>query len=119
MASFNNPDGSFLNEVFAGPIDTQVSASGATIAMAAADRTLFINNSGTVYTTLTVKLPGGVETGDIVQIGAADTISTLTVEDFFGNSITGAPTSLAAGAAVMMRYVNTKVGTAIKWVKWK
>lgn len=114
MPSFSNPDGSFTNESFGGPVNVQVSAAGATIAMASSDRALYVNNAAT-YATLTVLLPKVVEAGNKVDLAFANAVTALTVHDGFGNAVTGAPTAGAAGAAITMRYVSKAVG----WVHWK
>lgn len=114
MPDFQNPDGSAFMQSGGQPITVVAPASGATVAMKMTQRRLYIANSATLAA-LTVLLPKKVPGGNNIEIACQSAITALTIHDGFGNAITGAPTAGAAGAAIVMTYVNKAVG----WVKWK
>jgi hypothetical protein len=114
MPSYENADTSFFSEANGGPVTVKVSAAGATIALNYSDRALYVANA-TTYATLTILLPKKVQDGEMVQIAFESAVTALTLHTGFGAAITGAPTAGAAGAAIIMRFVNAAVG----WVHWK
>lgn len=120
MPSMENPDGSFLNEGNGGPITVIQPSSGSTYAMPWNLRDLYIDVSGTLGS-LTLLLPGTRTNGDTVEIMCNHTITTLTLHDNLGNAITGAPTTITANAAIIMKWMsgNAQLGIAQGWVYWK
>lgn len=112
--SFETPDGSFLSETSGIPATVIVPSSGDTYKMKAADRVLFVNNAA-VLATLTIWLPKGIRRSELVEIGFANTVTTLTVLDGFGAAIAGAPTKPAVQNAIVMRWISRSIG----WVTWK
>lgn len=113
MPSFENPDGTFFNESGGTPPVVKVPLTGDTITMKSSERSLYINAAG-VLAALTVKLPMRPERGEFVEIGTAFGVTALTVQDGFGNAVSGAPTSLVPGASILMKYINS----TIKYVVW-
>lgn len=114
MPRFGNADGSFFLDQPMTIIQGGTAAT-LTVNLPWSVRDLFINNTSTLTTTANIQLPKRVQFGDVVSIASVANLGTVSVKDGFGNAITGSPTSLTAGAAVQMRYVNKTIG----WVKWK
>lgn len=114
MPSFINPDTSFFNETYGGPIlvipDPDV---GAVIRMGSRDRLLFVNT--VMLSELTVYLPPGIEPGEMVELGFETGVANLTLLDASGGFIVSAPiAAVGPGAAIHMRYVSPEYG----WIWW-
>lgn len=109
-----NPDNTYNNYAFGGPVRVTAPGAGSTIALKSTERDLYVNNAGT-YATLTVKMPPKPQPGEIVDMGFQSTVTALTVRDSAGAAISGSPTAAAANVALLMRYINATIG----WVYWK
>ncbi len=122
MPDFQNPDGSAFNEAGGIPANVFKPSSGDTITMAWNQRVVYIANSAKLNA-LTIKLPMRALNGERVEIAAQNTIVSLTVQDGFGNAITGVPVqALQPGAALQLRRVNNiqfgPGATIGLWVPW-
>lgn len=114
MPSFANADTSFLNQTGGQPVRVVAPATGATVTMRAGERMLCLNHAADIAA-LTILLPA-VDLGERVEILARQVVTTLTLKDSRGTTITGAPTTAAAdGTLIAMRFVSTAIG----WVPWK
>lgn len=116
MASFQNSDQSFFEESSGTPFSIAAPATGTTYSMTNTQRSVYFNNSGTVAA-LTVKLPTAPRNGDTVQLGFKSAVTSLTIEDGFGNAISGAPTSASAGNVFILRYAWT-LANQVGWLHW-
>ena len=112
--TFSNPDGSFFSESQAQPVRVVAPLTGATVTMTYKDNDLYINAAGTIAT-LTVLMTKSPDDGFDCDIYTKNTVTTITIKDGLGNAISTAPTTLTAGTAVVMRYINKSVG----WIKWR
>ena len=112
--SFANQDGTFFAESAVYPIRVVAPTSGQTVQMRWQDNDLYVNAAGTLAT-LTIAMERKPDDGFQCDIITKNTITSLTITDGFGNTVGGSPTSLSAGTAVLMRFVNKSVG----WVKWR
>jgi hypothetical protein len=110
---FANPDTTFENEAFGGPISTVVPLTGTTIAMRYDQRDLYVTPAGTLAA-LTIKLPT-TQPGGVVEILISTIVTALAIQDRFGVAVAGAPTAATAGMALTMRFVSRATG----WVKWR
>jgi hypothetical protein len=112
MPSFQNPDGSFFNETFGGPI-LFVQDPDAVVKMRQEDRYLFVNAS--LLASLTVWLPGGAQPGEKVELCFETGVTVLSLRDSAGEVIASAPVSVAGpGAAITMRFISKDYG----WFFW-
>ena len=109
MPSFLNPSGSFMAESGGTPIRVVAPSTGDTVSMAARDRVLYVNNSGTLAE-LTVQLPRGVDARERVEIVARSAITALTVNDGYGVAISTAPSAAAARAIYQFVMVTKALG---------
>lgn len=112
--SFANQDGTFFSESAVYPVRVVAPLTGTTVSMRWQDNDLFVNAAGTLAT-LTIAMERKPDDGFQCDISTKNTITALTITDGFGNTVGGAPTSLAAGSSVLMRFVNKAVG----WQKWR
>ncbi len=108
MPSFENADTSFLSESAGVPVKIIAPTTGSTYAMKAGERAVYVNNSGTLAA-LTIELPKMVAGlhGQTVWIAFKSAITALTLQDGYGNALTGAPASANAGAVVRFRWLKT------------
>lgn len=115
MPSYLNPDGSFFNESSGGPIMVSSNpSSGSIIKMGSDDRVLFVNAS--LLPALTVWLPRGCDSGELVELCFETGVTTLSIRDGFGVVVTSAPASAdGPGATIHMKYINDDYG----WFYWK
>jgi hypothetical protein len=120
MPSFQNPDGAFF--AFGDGIMVVNPLTGTTVQIPQQTRSLYINN-GSTLAALTVRLPPAPTSrsaDNSVNIGSANGVTALTVQDRFGNAVASASGgSLAGGttaSALIVRYIPTPVNA---WVKWK
>jgi hypothetical protein len=114
MTTFANVDHSFNNESAGAPVTVINPTTGSTYAMVNTDSAVYVSNSATLAA-LTILMKSAPRDGEVVQIGCQSAITALTVHDYLGNAIAGAPTAGAQNAAVVMRYIK-KLGL---WVHWK
>ena len=110
MPSFANPNTSFFNETYGGPVmlveDPPV---GSVIRMGFGDRLVFVNAA--MLASLTIRLPPGVEMGEMVEIGFETGVADLTLLDAEGDTIASAPNAaVGPGAAIHMRFVSREYG---------
>lgn len=117
MTSFANPDGTFFNESGGQPALVLAPATGSTVLIPSTARDVYVNPAATIAA-LTVRLPGSVANGQQVSIGFGQTVTALTVQDFYGAAVAGAPTTgTAAGGARVLKYIRGASATG--WVLWR
>jgi hypothetical protein len=108
MPSFENPGRNYFNEDSLPPV-VLLPASGATVAMSAGNRDIFINNTA-VIAALTIKLPRPVP-GMLARLQARNDITAITWEDYRGQAVGGLPTGTTAVWQVLeLRYISLAVG---------
>jgi hypothetical protein len=75
----------------------------------------YVNNSSTLAS-LTILLPPGPNTNDMMEIGFRNPVTSLTIQNSSGVLVASAPTSAyGPGAALQFRFIDTATG----WVYWK
>jgi len=94
------------------PVNIVAPASGATLTLADL-RPLYVNNPA-VLAALTIRLPAGALSGHLVEIGFANPVTALTIQDSAGVTVPGGPTNAyGPGAALAFRHIGSG------WVYWK
>jgi hypothetical protein len=113
--AFNNPDGTFNNETGDPPIDVQVPTTGTTVVLPYSDRYVAFMHSATIAA-LTVNLPtapsGANASGQFIELYFRSAVTALTLQDHFGNAVTGLTAAAAATSYVFRRIQGA-------WVRWR
>ena len=97
-----------------GPVTVLTPASGDTVTLDHIGP--YLVNNGTTLAALTIRLPSGPTSDDLVEIGFTNPVTALTVQNASGGAIATAPASAyGPGAAIQFRFINSTAG----WVLWK
>lgn len=115
--AYQNPDGSYDNELGRLPIQVAAPSTGATVAVSSGSRRLYINNSGTLAA-LTIKLPPSPELWQDIVVSAKAAVTSLSWVDSNGTTVSGLSGALAANTPTMAVFGQMVVTGAKAWFRW-
>lgn len=102
MPSFLFSSGSFFPNGF--PI-VRTPVAGATVQLPKGTMDVYLTPAGTLAT-LTIKMPSSPNPGQVVSILSSAAVTALTVQNYAGVAVAGAPTSLVANTNVYLTWLN-------------
>ncbi|MFZ9349524.1 MAG: hypothetical protein ACO242_02380 [Candidatus Fonsibacter ubiquis] len=86
-----------------GAIQTATPTTGTTVTVANATSSLILKHTATIAT-LTITMPASPSNGQLVHISTRSTVTTLTVNGNAGQTLYGAPSTIAATTPVAFIY---------------